>query len=62
MKQSVFCKWKYRYTEGKFEDTQGIIRNRKSKDRQHNDHKKMSKRTNKKLENEQKDKQEIRKY
>ena len=49
MEQSVFCKWKYRYTEGKFEDTQGIIRNRKSKkDRQHNDHKKMSKRTNKK--------------
>jgi hypothetical protein len=40
---SIFLK---EYMQEEFEDTKGVIRIRKSKDRQHNDQKKKDKRTN----------------
>jgi len=38
-------------SEDEFEDTKGLIRIRKSKDRQHNDQKKKDQRTNDNLQN-----------
>ena len=45
---SIFLK---EYMQEEFEDTKGVIRIRKSKDRQHNDQKKKDKRTNNDLQN-----------
>ena len=45
---SIFLK---EYMQEEFEDTKGVIRIRKSKDRQHNDQKKKDKRTSNDLQN-----------